>query len=102
MFKVSADDVLVQTFMVIKVLGPIYALLFGLLAVRLLIDMLMGKIFPQPAKSKSKAKAKRPRQRVRFDRKEYPGLRYYRTKKGLTVSWYDDSKGKSGRKRRAK
>lgn len=100
MFRVSAGDVLVQTFMVIKVLGPIYALLFGLLAVRLLIDMLMGKIFPQPAKSKSKAK--RPRQRVRFDRKEYPGLRYYRTKKGLTVSWYDDSKGKSGRKRRAK
>lgn len=72
--------------MVVSTLGPLYAILFGLVALRELLDRTLMKTFSSGKKSKSKST--RPRQSVFYDRSQYPGLRYHRTKKGLRVSWY--------------
>lgn len=63
--------------------------LFGLMAVRALMDRVANRIFPKPVKKKA---AKRPRTRVRYDRKQYPGLRVNYNKTGFTVSYFDDAK----------
>lgn len=39
MFKTSSSDVLIKMWQVIKVLGPLYAIFFGLEGVRYLIDI---------------------------------------------------------------
>lgn len=103
MFTTNAGDVIGQMISVMSILGPIYAFFFGLMALRALMDTVANKIFPKPAKATKKKTAKRPRTRVRYDRKQYPGLRVNYNKTGFTVSYYDDVKKAQPQKlRRAK
>jgi hypothetical protein len=100
MFTTNAGDVIGQMMSVMSILGPIYAFFFGLMALRALMDTVANKIFPKPVKKKA---AKRPRTRVRYDRKQYPGLRVNYNKTGFTVSYFDDVKKAQPQKlRRAK
>jgi len=85
--NVSGSDVISQIGMILQVLGPIYAIFFGLLGARYLLENTVNKIFPP----KLKTKTKKPRQSVKYDKKQYPGLRAYKTKQGLTISWYDNN-----------
>lgn len=99
MFTTNAGDVVGQKVSVLAILGPIYAICFGLVAVRALMDVFANKIFPKPAKPTKK----RPRKTVRYDRKQYPGLRVNHNKTGFTVSYFDDAKKAQPQKlRRAK
>ncbi|TEB15169.1 hypothetical protein Psfp_02345 [Pelotomaculum sp. FP] len=84
MFHTSGTDVLVQMWAVVKVLGPLYALCFGLVGARLLIEnatkVFKRKYLPPP----KKAKVSKPRRSSVFvagDRN--PSVR--KTKKGVYV-----------------
>ncbi|MDH7578483.1 MAG: hypothetical protein QHH75_11885 [Bacillota bacterium] len=72
---------------VVQFLGPVYAIPIAIVVLRELLDRLVMKVFPEPKKEGKKTN--RPRKSVIYERKQYPGLRYYRTKKGLRVSWYE-------------
>ncbi len=87
MFTTNAGDVIGQMISVLTILGPIYAICFGLVAVRTLMGVVANKIFPKPTKPK-----KRPRKTIRYDRRQYPGLRVNYNKTGFTVSYFDDAK----------
>ncbi len=85
---INSSDVWGQLWSVVGILGPLYAIFFGLLAVRMLLETAVTKIFPKPKATK----AKRPRESVYYDRKQHPGLRTSKSKKGIKVSWYKDGK----------
>ncbi|EGW40144.1 hypothetical protein [Desulfosporosinus sp. OT] len=59
MFHTNSSDVLNQTFTVIQLLAPIYALVFGIIGARMLIEKGLKKIFPNynPKKGRGKGKS---------------------------------------------
>lgn len=90
--KTSGSDVLVQMWQVIKALAPLYALCFGLLGARALIDKIKavfmkkyGKYFPSKAKKKKKTTTTpRPkRSSVFVANSKNPRVR--RTEKGIYI-----------------
>jgi len=81
MFQTSGSDVLSQTWMVLKALGPFYAIIFGLMGAQRLIEIVKQAIFPPPPKKKTTSRPKRSSIYVASDRN--PRVR--KTKKGVYV-----------------
>lgn len=81
MIHTNSSDVLNQTFTVMRLLGPIYALVFGIMGARMLIEKGLKKIFPNynPKKGKQRGSGKstkgssnRSRARGKSAKKELP------------------------------
>ena len=88
--KTSGSDVLVQMWQVIKALAPLYALCFGLIGVRLLIDNAKaafmkkyGKYFPSKAKKKTTTTPRPKRSSVFVANSKNPRVR--KTEKGIYI-----------------
>ncbi|OLN29918.1 hypothetical protein [Desulfosporosinus metallidurans] len=60
MFHTNSADVLNQMFTVLKLLGPIYAIVFGIMGARMLMEKGLKKIFPNynPKKGRGKGRGK--------------------------------------------
>lgn len=92
MFQTSAPDVMTQMWQVIKVLGPIYAIAFGLMGARMVIDRVTDvfkkKYFSaKPKREGTKSTSRRPRRSsIYVSGTRNPRIR--RTKTGVYV-YYD-------------
>jgi hypothetical protein len=94
-FQTDAGDVLNKLWMVVQFLAPIYAIAFGMLGARMLIEYGLGKLMdkffpakPKTTKTKSSTATSRRRRRasVYISSERNPQIR--RTKTGVYV-YYD-------------
>lgn len=64
MIHTNASDVTNNMWMVLGLLGPLYAIIFGIMGAKLLINKVLRKIFPNYKPHNNKRKSNRSRKRI--------------------------------------